>query len=136
MHKPLTLRLLPEEYAVCRMDANAPIPAWAMLPHTHFASTTRTADELSVVVPMRNIPVSADEDPDILVEGDYRAFMVQGPLDFSLTGILASLTVLLANAEIPVFAISTYDTDYLFVEKHDAQKAMRLWRAQGDVVEE
>lgn len=60
--------------------------------------------------------------------GGWRAFKVEGPLDFSLTGILSSLTTPLAEHKIPVFALSTFDTDYLLVEEGNLEKAKRVLR--------
>ena len=73
-------------------------------------SVTWTSDEISVVTNEAQIP---KDEPSS--EKGWTALKVQGPLDFSLTGILANLSDSLARAEIPIFVVSTFDTDYLLV---------------------
>jgi len=117
------LELLRHIYAVCRLDRNAPAPDWAT--RGPFFSVTRTADELSVVCPDALVPAGVRK------ESGWRVLMVEGPLDFSLTGVLASLTEPLARAGISVFALSTYDTDYLLVKQEQCEKALQALRAAG-----
>lgn len=106
---PLQLRELAGRFAVARLEADAPIPDWANARSSSFISITRTNGELSIVASDDVVP------NNVKAERDFIAFAVVGPLDFSLTGILAQLTAALAEASIPVFAISTFDTDYLLV---------------------
>jgi len=115
----LTLSVLPDTFAICRLDARAPIPAWA---RGDFLSITRTRDELSIVCAQSNVP------DGIQCERDWRAFQVVGQLDFALTGILASLSAPLADAGISIFALSTFDTDYILVKARDLEKAKRVLR--------
>jgi hypothetical protein len=123
---PLALSVLPDRLAVCRLPADAPIPA----PSTgRLWSVTRTADEVSVVLPEAEAPAAGQ------IEPGWRAFKVAGPLDFSLTGILAALAVPLATARIGLFAISTYDTDYLLVREADLEHAKAALRAAGHRVD-
>jgi hypothetical protein len=119
----LTLRLFPETLAVCRLDAGAGVPAWALA--GSFTSITRTRDELSLVCEQENVPGG------IRCEAGWRYLKVEGPLDFALTGILASLTTALGLAGISVFAISTYDTDYLLVRGADLERAVELLAREG-----
>ena len=77
----------------------------------NFSSITRTSDELSIVCPQSNVPIGIE------CEKDWRCLKVEGKLEFSQTGILASLATPLANAGISIFAISTFDTDYLLVKE-------------------
>lgn len=121
--RALSLSVLPKVFAICRLDSNAPIPSWANQPD--FLSITRTRDELSIVCAQRNVP------GDIQCERDWRALRVQGPLDFALTGILASLAVPLADAGIAIFAISTFDTDYLLVKEINLSRAIQVLSAVG-----
>ena len=115
------LLLLPETLSICRMERNALIPEWALT--GGFFSVTRTDEELSVVCPRGQVP------PGIQKQDGWRALQVEGPLDFSLTGILASLTEPLAKEGICVFAISTYDTDYLLVKEEQLEGAIQaLWK--------
>lgn len=103
----LDLTVLPDALAVCRLPAGAEAPAW--LVGETFASFTRAPDETSIVCRAAVVPEG------VRVEAGWRALRVAGPLDFALTGILASLLVPLAAARVPVFALSTFDTDYLLV---------------------
>lgn len=120
---PLKLSLLPGKFAVCRLEPDAAIPPWAT--NGRFISITRTADELSVVCPQSNVP------GHILSEDEWACLKVEGPLDFSLTGILASLTQPLAQAGISIFAVSTYDTDYLLVKQQVVAQAINTLAQQG-----
>jgi len=88
-------------------------------------SITRTLDELSVVVESSRVP------PGVTHEGPFAVFMVEGPLDFSLTGIVARLTTPLAAAAIPVFVISTFDTDYVLVREPLVPAATSAWSQAG-----
>lgn len=105
-----------ERYAICRLSPDAPFPDWA---RGHFVSLSRTQDELSVVCQQDFVP------KDVQQEGDWVVLQVAGPMDLSIVGVLASLTKPLAEAKINLFAISTFDTDYLLVksEKYQAAKA-------------
>jgi hypothetical protein len=115
--------LLPETYAVCRLEKKAPIPKWGI--KGGLSSVTRTEEELSVVCPEGQIP------GEVKKEGGWRVLKVEGPLDFSLTGVLASLTAPLASEGISVFALSTYDTDYLLVKEGKLEKAIQALREEG-----
>lgn len=123
----LKLDLLPGTYAVCRLNRDAPVPDWATA--GLFCSVTRTAEELSVVCPDTLAPERVTKD------SGWKVLMIEGPLDLSLTGVLASLAAPLARAEISIFAISTYDTDYLMVKNQQAAEAIQVLRAEGYCVE-
>lgn len=116
VEKILTMKLLKEKYGVCRLDKTELIPEWAQ--NSGFFSITRTSDELSIVCSEDNIP------KDIKCEKDWRALKIEGPLDFSLIGILASISAILAQKGISIFAISTYDTDYILVKNKDIDNAI------------
>ena len=122
------LDLLPDVYAVCRLDKDAPVPDWAT--RGIFSSITRTAGELSVVCPDARVAAGVKK------ESGWKVLMVEGPLDLSLTGVLASLTGPLAREGISVFALSTYDTDYLLVKQEQLEQAIEVLRAEGYDVEE
>jgi hypothetical protein len=107
-----------ETLSICRLEKNAPIPEWALT--GEFFSITRTAEELSVVCPQNQVP------PGVQKQDGWKVLQVEGPLDFSLTGVLASLTGPLAKEGISVFAISTYDTDYLLVKQELLEKAIDI----------
>lgn len=114
----MELILLPDSLAICRLDKDAEIPDWA--PAGSFYALVRTEDELSIVCPDGHPP------PGTKFDSGWRALKVQGPLAFDEIGILAGLTVPLAEAGIPVFVISTFDTDYLLVKEALLSKTIRL----------
>ena len=117
--KKLTLSILPESLGICHLDEKSPVPAWA-IGNISFSSITKTKDELSIVCPQDKIPAG------VLAEKNWRAFKIGGPLDLSLTGIVASLSAPLAKAKISIFYISTYQTDYLLVEDKNFKKAKKI----------
>lgn len=119
----LPLILLPDVLAVCRLRPEAPLPVWTAGPG--FASITRTDEELSIVVRRDRVP------GDVVAVQGWRALKVQGPLDFALTGILAALTAPLADAGISLFAIATYDTDYVLVKEETLEAAITALTAAG-----
>ncbi len=125
-HRPLTLRVLPGTYAVCRLSPGAPPPAWASA--GPFVSITRTADEISVVCPDGAAPEGAR------CERGWRCLRAEGTLDLALVGVLASLLAPLAAAGVSVFALSTFDTDYLLVREADLGRAAEALRAAGHSV--
>ena len=119
----LLLRVLPGRLAVCRLEADQPVPAWAL--SSGFLSVTRTETELSIVCAEARVP------HEVPAERGFRAFQVAGPLEFSLTGVLESLLDPLARASIPVFVLSTYDTDYVLVREADRRRSLVTLRRAG-----
>ena len=115
----LTLSVMSIQLAVASLDAFSNIPLWATK-GVDFFSITKTSDELSVVCPEDKVP------PEVKVEKGWRCLKVEGPLDFGLTGILSSLAGPLAEAKISIFAISTFDTDYIMIKKENLQKAITI----------
>jgi len=123
---PLTLEVLPGLLAVCRLSVGQGVPEFVLkLP---FWSITRTDDEISIVVPETLAP------PPWRQENGFRALKVRGPLDFGLTGVLARLSVALAAANVSIFAISTFDTDYVLVRESDLSRAVSALQAAGCTV--
>ena len=121
----LTLSILPEKIGICHFDKNSQIPDWAK--DISFCSITRTKDELSIILPQEKIPAG------VLAERDWRAFKVEGPLGFSLTGIVASLSKPLAEAEISILYIDTYETSYVLVEERNLNQATKILDAFCDI---
>ncbi|HWC96994.1 MAG TPA: ACT domain-containing protein [Candidatus Sulfopaludibacter sp.] len=119
------IQLLPQKLAVCRLGPDDAIPAWAA---GDFLSISRTADELSIVCHSTQVPNA------IRREGDWLALKVIGPLDFALTGVLLSLAAPLAEAGVSIFAISTFDTDYVLVKQPLVERAMDALRRAGHEV--
>ncbi len=123
---PQTLFLLPETFAICRLEKGSSVPQW--VPTEPFFSITGTADELSIVCPAEPIPA------EIQADRGWRCFKLQGPFPFSLTGILNSITVPLAEGGIGIFAISTYDTDYVLVKEEHLQQALSILSKAGHTI--
>jgi hypothetical protein len=123
----MNLSLNPERLSVCQLPADAPIPAWATAGRG-FCSITRTTEELSIVCAETGVPAGTRQ------EAGWRAFKVEGPLDFALTGILSSLAAPLAQAGISIYAVSTYHTDYVLVKAAKVDEAVRALRRAGHVV--
>lgn len=112
----MKLEIVPGKFAVGRMDPDSPLPS-------SFFSVTRTAQELSVVCREGDMP------PGGRAETGWSCFRVAGTLDFGLTGVLSALATPLAEAGISIFALSTFDTDYVLVK--DMPKARAALEAAG-----
>ena len=123
MAQELVLSTLADPLAVVRLPGNAAVPDWAT--RGIFCSITRTPHELSIVTSFADVPATEQR------EGPWTAFMVHGPLDFALTGILSKISGALANAGVSIFAISTYDTDYVLVPSEDAERARSALTTSG-----
>lgn len=123
----LILTLLPDKLGVCRMERGVPLQELPQF-DSGFYSVTRTADETSLVCSEELIPAS------IPSEKNFRIFKVEGPLEFGLTGILASLLKPLADAGIPVFTLSTYDTDYLMIKEENLKRAVRVLNTVATII--
>ncbi len=120
----MNLTVLAETVAVCRLAPSEPVPDWAWKA-PGFVSVTRTSEEWSVVCTEEMVPEGT------VCEPGWSILKVAGPLDFSLTGILASLAGPLADAGISVFALATYDTDYLLVKSARLEDAVTVLQAAG-----
>jgi hypothetical protein len=121
------LYALDELYAIVRLVPDADVPVWAR--NGPFWSITRSDAELSVVCPQDDVPGDAS------AERGWCAFEVAGPLDFSLTGVVASLVTPLADAEIPLFVLSTFETDYVLVREHDLHRSVEALTSAGHSVD-
>ena len=119
----LTFSRIPGPFAVCRLAPDAAMPEWALL--GPIFSVTRTAEELSIVCLRENLP------PEIDAGQHWTCFKLEGPFAFTQIGILASFLNPLVENGIPIFAISTYDTDYVLVSEEDAQRALQALQAAG-----
>lgn len=119
------LDVMAETFAVCRLDADEPLPDWV---RGQFWSVTRTPNELSIVCLESSVPDSVKR------ECQWRCLHVVGPLEFSTVGIVASLTGTLAAANVSVFVISTFDTDCILVKAFDLAVAVASLRSDGHTV--
>jgi hypothetical protein len=124
---PLTLTLLDGTFAVCHLAADAVVPVWAWTGEV--ACVTRTRDELSVVCRADLVP------DDVVREGGWRCLKVKGPLDFALTGVFARIAQPLADAGVSLFAVMTYDTDYVMVKDARLRDAVQALISAGHTVE-
>ncbi|MBP89726.1 MAG: amino acid-binding protein [Planctomycetaceae bacterium] len=120
------LMLLPGAFTICRLDADAQIPGWA---NGEFVSITRTPEELSIVCRQDDVPDDAQS------ERGWRCLRIVGKLEFSLVGVIATLTKVLADAGISVFLMSTYDTDYFLVRELDVDRTVETMVEAGHSVQ-
>lgn len=119
----LELTLLPERFAISRLAADAPVPEWAT--QGPFFSVTRTGDELSVVCELSSVPIGVHSQPG------WRVLKVHGPFILSEIGVLSALATPLAEAKLSLFAISTFDTDYLLVASETLSAAIAALERAG-----
>lgn len=124
--RSLTLELLHETFAVAQLDGDSEVPAWAQ--GGPLVSVTRTRSELSMVCAEAYVPA------DVKAQRGFRCLRVLGPLDFAEVGVLESLAHPLANAGLSIFAVSTYNTDYLLLAKVDLEAGLSALVAAGHAV--
>ena len=115
-----------EHLAVAQLGPGADLPSWAS--SGTIVSITATATETSIVCTYKGVPRKTKS------EGPFTAYAVEGPLDFALTGVLSALLQPLAESEISVFTISTFDTDWILVPQPKAAAAEEAWRRSGHTV--
>ncbi len=120
----MELEKLPYEFTICRLSSADGIDL-----HTAFCFVGRTDEEISLVCRTEDVPAGATVRDD-----GWRGFRIRGPLDLSLIGILSGLTGLLAENRIGIFAVSTYDTDYILVKAENFDRAMDILAAAGYAV--
>jgi uncharacterized protein len=114
----LNLSLLEGCFAVVQLDAKSPVPTWAL--QGEFFTVSRSGEELSIVCPESNVP----ENSALRLERGWACLKLQGPFEFSLTGILLSVLEPLAKAQVGIFAISTFDTDYVLIKNDSLETAI------------
>lgn len=120
----MILQHIPGDFAVCQPKLLADVPI-----EDEFWFLGRTDEELSLVCLAASVPEDADR-----TESGWSMLRVEGPLDFSLTGVLAGLSGRLADAGIPLFAVSTYNTDYILVKTERLSDAIAALRAAGHAI--
>jgi len=123
MSEKLRFSQLQGRYAIVHLPPDSAIPAWAT--KGDFTSITRTADELSIVCPADNLP------PDVQSPLRWVCLKLEGPFPFSQTGVLLSFIRPLSENEIPIFAISTFDTDYVLIQEEFAEAALNALQKAG-----
>jgi len=127
MAEPLTLDLLEGEWSIARLPAAEPVPDWAW--SETFSSVSRTSEELSIISPSSQVPSSAKS------EGGFRVLAVRGPLAFDAKGILADLAGAIAEADVALLALSTFNTDILLVRQQDLAAAAAALESRGHQIE-
>jgi uncharacterized protein len=122
------LSLLAETFTICHLAADAALPEWAT--QGQFFSITRTSDELSVIAETVLVPAR------LRTKVSWRVMKVHGPFDLSEVGVLAALVQALAAAGVSVFAVSTFDTDYLLVQCSQLREAVAALRNAAHTIHE
>ncbi len=113
---------------MCRFASDTRIPAWAL--ESGFFCVVRTRDELSIVC--GEDVYTEDRMPDgALAERGWMALKLEGPFPLSMTGVLASFLQPLAEARIPIFAISTFETDYVLIKRENLEQAVAALGTAG-----
>lgn len=110
-------------YAIVRLAPDAVVPDWAG--KGEFTSISRTTDELSIVCSAASLP------PDVDTDHRWICLKLEGPFPFSMTGVLLSFIEPLSSRGIPIFAISTYDTDYVLIQEEWSGAALAELRKAG-----
>ena len=121
-HK-LKFRRLTGQYAIVRLDSRSAVPAWAM--QGHFVSISRTEDELSIVCPVEQLPA------DVNSPLRWICLKLEGPFPFSQTGVLLSFIEPVSDSGVPIFAVATYDTDYVLIPDEFSEKAIDTLERAG-----
>lgn len=119
----LTLTLLDQTFTVHRIEPNTEIPESAL--RSPFFFVAHTDEELSLVLP-DSVKLESDRS-----DAGWACFKVQGPLEFNLVGVLAGISSVLAEAKIAIFALSTFDTDYILVKREQVQAARGALSSAG-----
>ena len=121
----MQLKVLKQLFSVCKLEKWDDVTL-----STPFTFAACTDEEKSLVCPTEFVPVQTTARED-----GWRGLRIQGVLDFALVGILARIASVLAENHIAIFAVSTYNTDYIFMKEAEFEKALRILQAQGyDIV--
>jgi uncharacterized protein len=121
----LNLFLLEGRFVVLQLEPDSSIPAWALA--GEFFSVSKTNEELSIVCLESNVPADAN----VRLERGWSCLKLQGPFEFSLTGILLSVLEPLAQVNVGIFALSTFDTDYVLVKTEHLERAILALQVAG-----
>ena len=122
----LTLEWLPGKFAMARYSEDSDIPPWALDSHV-LMSVTRTRDELSILGPEDRFPFN------VKCERGFIALRIVERLDFNLFGVVSRITRALADAQVPILVVSTYDTDIVLFKKENKDKAIHALSNVADV---
>jgi hypothetical protein len=122
----LTLTVLADHLAVCRLDPRAQSPSWSA--SRPFFSVTLTEDELSIICGEENAPEG------VPCERGWRCLKLEGPFDFDASGILVSVLEPLAKEGVSTLALATYETDYVLVRQSQLEQAISVLSSRGHEV--
>jgi uncharacterized protein len=122
-HMGQQLSFLEETFAICRLNPTSPLADW--MTGEEFTSITRTKNELSVMCPQKNVPAGVESGKG------FRCIKIEGSTELTSTGILSSVATPLAAAEISLFAVATYDTDYILINVSDVERATKILLQHG-----
>ena len=122
----MELKTLPYSFTVCKLMSVGDLPSGI-----DFCFTAKTDEEISLVCKTEDVPENT------LVRDDgWKGFRIEGVLEFSLIGILSKISAILAENKVGIFAVSTYNTDYIFVKEENFDKAINALKDNGyDVAE-
>ena len=123
MAKSFVISVLKDDFKVCRLNAFDGVPDWAL--KSPLSSVTRTAEELSIVCPDQIAP------KEVQSEQEWKCLKIHGPLGFEEVGIISGLTKVLADANISVFVLSTFETDYILVKRMNIEQAAKVLADKG-----
>lgn len=119
------LHILPETFAILKLKPEESVPEWVQ-EEDALSSITHTDDEISIICQESSVPADFSGD----MEKGWCAVKVKGKLDFSMAGIISALTVPLADAQVSMFSISTFNTEYIFIKEEDLPDAITAWQSQ------
>ncbi|TJX15449.1 ACT domain-containing protein [Tissierella creatinini] len=120
----MELKIINQDFSICKLKNLSQIDY-----SDEFCFISKTDEELSLVCNTKLVPKNAIE-----CDNGWKAFRIQGVLDFSLIGILSKISTLLAESEIGIFAVSTYNTDYIFTKEENFDKAIKILEDSGYVI--
>ena len=122
----MELKTLPYRFTVCKLMSVGDLPS-----DVDFCFTAKTDEEISLVCKTEDVP-----EKTLVRDDGWKGFRIEGVLDFSLIGILSKISAILAENKVGIFAVSTYNTDYIFVKEENFNKAINALKGNGyDVAE-
>lgn len=122
----MELKTIPYNFTVCKLMSVGDLPSEA-----DFCFTAKTDEEISLVCKTEDVP-----EKTLVRDDGWKGFRIEGVLDFSLIGILSKISAILAENKVGIFAVSTYNTDYIFVKEENFDKAINALKDNGyDVAE-
>ncbi len=121
----MNLKLLAEPFTVCKLEDESQLEY-----SSKYYFVGKTDEEISLVCPTPDVPDFTEARED-----GWRCFKIQGELDFSMIGVLSHLTSILAAEDMPLFAVSTFNTDYIFVKEDDLSKALFVLEEENHTVQ-